>query len=57
MDFLGTGEWATYGALSVAPGETLTHIFEKGYAAHWVRLISDTSATATAWFTYELADD
>ena len=57
VDFLGTGQWAKYGTLSVAPGETLSHIFEEGYAAHWVRLISDTSTTATAWFTYDSADD
>lgn len=53
VDFLGTGQWERYGSFSVPPGETLTHMFEDGYSAHWVRLIPDTSTTATAWFTYE----
>lgn len=53
IDFLGTGRWEHYGSLSVSPGETLTHVFEDGYSAHWVRLIPDTRTTATAWFTYK----
>ena len=55
VDFLGTNQWETYDVLTVNPGETLTHIFESGYSAHWVRLISDTATNATAWFTYSEA--
>ena len=54
VDFLGTGQWEVYGDLTVAPGETLEYIFEQGYSAHWVRLVSDTSTTATAQFTYSV---
>ena len=52
VDFLGTNEWHIYDTFTVAPGETLLHTFERGYSAHWVRLVSDTSTNATATFTY-----
>ena len=52
VDFLGTNDWHIYDTLSVAPGEVLTHIFEDGYSAHWVRVTVDTSTTATSWFIY-----
>lgn len=52
VDFLGTNEWHIYDTLSVEPGEVLTHVFEAGYSAHWVRLTSDTSTKATSWFIY-----
>jgi len=53
VDFLGTGEWLKYRTFTVEPGKKLTHVFESGYSAHWVRLTSDEDTTATAWFTYE----
>ena len=52
VDILGTGQWEEYGTLTVGAGQTLSHIFDKGYSAHWVRLTSSVSTTATAWFTY-----
>ncbi len=52
VDFLGTGQWEEYATLSVAPRETLTHEFADAYSAHWVRVTSSVSTTATAWFTY-----
>ena len=52
VDFLGTGQWEEYGTLTVDAGEVLTHVFEDGYQAHWIRVVSDTSTTATAWFVY-----
>lgn len=53
VDFLGNGQWEPYTSLVAPSGETLTHVFEDGYSAHWVRLITDTDTTATARFTYE----
>ena len=52
VDFLGTDQWSVYDTIAVNPGETVTHVFEDGYSAHWVRLVSDTATQATAWFTY-----
>jgi hypothetical protein len=37
----------------VPPGKTERHTFPDGYAAHWVRVTSDTDCSATAWFTYD----
>ncbi len=52
VDFLGTNTWEDYGQVVVEEGQTLVYVFEEGYSAHWVRLVSDTNTTATAWFTY-----
>ena len=52
VDFLGTNDWHVYDTFSVDPGEVLTHVFDEAYSAHWVRLVSDTSTTATSWFIY-----
>lgn len=52
VDFLGTDQWHVYDTFSVKPGEVLTHKFDEGFQAHWVRLTADTSTTATAWFIY-----
>ena len=55
VDFLGTGQWEIYDNLTVAAGQTLAHLFPEGYSSHWVRFVSDTDTTATAWLTYALA--
>ncbi len=52
VDFLGTGQWEVFDNFIVGDGETFAYNFPDGYSAHWVRLISDTSTNATAWFTY-----
>lgn len=56
VDFLADGTWSTYGSLVVASGQTLTHEFPEGFHTHWVRIISNTSTTATAQFSYGPAD-
>lgn len=53
VDFLGDGTWHRYGDFVVRPGQTLTHRFPDGYAAHWVRVRTDRRCTATAWFLYD----
>jgi hypothetical protein len=52
-DFLATGQWHRYATFEVAPGKTVRHTFPDGYSAHWVRAITDTNCSATAWFTYD----
>ncbi len=49
--------WYTYKTFSVPSGETTTHLFPKGYSAHWVRLKTDRSVTATAQFFYDTTSD
>jgi hypothetical protein len=56
VDFLADDTWSTYQTFPLAAGETLTHLFPTGFHAHWVRVKSDTSTTATAQFTYGPAD-
>jgi hypothetical protein len=52
VDFGADNTWHSYGQFTVLPGQTLRHVFPDGYSAHWVRLRSDTTTTATAQFTY-----
>ena len=42
-----------YKSFQLKAGETLTHQFPTGFAAHWVRVKSDSDAKATAWLVYE----
>ena len=53
VDFLATNVWHEYAVVEVPRGEAVAHRFPDGFAAHWVRLKADATATATAWFTYE----
>lgn len=52
VDFLADNTWSTYKTFSLAAGETRTHLFPEGFHAHWVRVKSDTSTSATAQFAY-----
>ena len=52
VDFAADNSWHEYARFTVAPGQTLRHVFPDGYSAHWVRVQSDTTTTATAQFTY-----
>ncbi len=52
VDFAANNTWHRYGQFTVAPGQMLRHVFPDGYSAHWVRVKSDTTTTATAQFTY-----
>jgi len=53
VDFLGTGDFATYKVIRVQPGQKFQHRFEEGFSAHWVRLVANPDARVTAQFTYE----
>ncbi len=50
FDYTG---WRRHATLTVAPGETVTHVFPAWFSAHWVRVVSDRPCGATAWFVYE----
>ncbi len=53
VDFAANGQWYTYDTFSVEAGKPLEHAFPAGYAAHWVRLKTDSDCEATAEFLYE----
>ena len=52
VDFLGSGEWSTYGEFGVPEGAYMPHVFPDGYSAHWIRVAASTDCVATAYFTY-----
>jgi hypothetical protein len=52
LDFAADNSWSEYARFTVAPGQKLQHVFPDGFSAHWVRVKSDTTTTATAQFTY-----
>jgi hypothetical protein len=51
VDFLG-GEWVTYETLKTGVEGYRFHAFPSGFSAHWVRIVSKTSCTASAEFMY-----
>ena len=53
VDPTGSGDWVTYQEFTVAPNQTLEHIFPQAFGAYWVRVVADKDTTATAIFTYE----
>lgn len=52
VDFLGNGTWKTYDVVAVPSDGYVHHEFPDGFSAHWVRVISDTTCIATAYFIY-----
>jgi len=52
VDFLGNGAWKIYDHIKVAGYGYAHHEFPGAYSAHWVRVRSDKSCVATAYFTY-----
>jgi hypothetical protein len=52
VDVVAVDEWHQYATVDVPAGESVVHRFPDGFAAHWVRLTLDASATATAVFEY-----
>ena len=46
-------EWHIYNSFEVPAGENFIHEFPEGYNAHWIRLYTDKSTSATATFTYK----
>jgi len=53
VDPAANGTWLPYKTITVPAGETVTHTFPPGYAAHWVRLKTDRPCKATAQFEYD----
>jgi len=50
---IGHGPWMTWKEITVPPGNVYTHEFPKGFEARWVRFLSQSDCTATAWLTYD----
>jgi len=52
VDFAADNSWSEYGRFIVPAGQVFKHVFPDGYSAHWVRLKTLSSVTATAMFSY-----
>jgi hypothetical protein len=52
-DPVGNGVWMPYKTVTVAPGETFTYQFPKGFQARWIRFSSDKDCKATAFLDYK----
>lgn len=52
-DPVGNGTWMPYKTVTVAPGETFTYQFPKGFQARWIRFSSDKDCKATAFLAYK----
>ena len=55
VDVAADNSWSEYSRFTVAPAQTVKHVFPDGFSAHWVRVRSDTATRATATFTYSPA--
>jgi len=53
VQFTSRGAWVPYETIRVPSGQTVKHVFPRGYSAHWVRVRAEKACTATAWFVYE----
>ena len=51
-DLCGDGKWTVVQRFVVPSGETVRHVFPRGWSAYWVRLRVDVACAATAQFTY-----
>jgi len=53
VDPTADGTWLPYRSIRVPAGETVRHALPVGYAAHWVRAVTDQPCRATVQFEYE----
>ncbi len=53
VDPSGHGPWMDYLQVTIPPGEKTGHVFPEKFQARWIRIRSEKSCTATAWFIYE----
>jgi len=52
IDFLGTGDFKPYLKLAVAKDGYAHHVFPPGFSAHWLRVTTNKTCTATAQLHY-----
>jgi hypothetical protein len=52
VDFLGNGAWHTYANIEVPANGYKPHVFPDGFSAHWLRVVSGRTCTATAQLHY-----
>jgi hypothetical protein len=52
LEPVGHGPWMNWKEITVAPGETFSYDFPKGFQSRWIRFVADKSCMATAWLVY-----
>ena len=53
VDPTGNGDWMEYRTEQVKADTPCTYQFPKEFQARWIRFVSDTDATVTAWLEYK----
>ena len=53
VDPTSNGDWMEYRTEQVKAGTPSTYQFPKVFQARWIRFVSDTDATVTAWLEYK----
>jgi hypothetical protein len=53
FDPMGDNDWVTYNTYEVLPGKKLEIVLPSTVQARWIRFVSNTNTTATAWLDYE----
>ena len=49
---IGHGPWMLYKEVAVKPGEKFKYEFPKSFQARWIRFVTDTNCSATAYLDY-----
>ena len=50
---IGHGPWMTYKLVKVKPGESFKFEFPVDFQSRWIRFVTDTDCSATAWLIYQ----
>ncbi len=53
VDLSGTGRWVEYRQFTVPAGVKVTHPFQAGFQAYWLRVTADHATTASAHLVYQ----
>lgn len=53
FDPMGDNDWVTYNTYEVLSGKKLELVLPSTVQARWIRFVSNTNTTATAWLDYE----
>jgi len=53
IDFIGNESWEEYAVIKMEPLSYTYHVFQDGFSAHWVRIVSENAGILTATFIYQ----
>jgi hypothetical protein len=53
VDPIGHGFWMVFKEITVHPNEVFKYTFPQAFEARWIRFVSNTDCSATAWLEYK----